>query len=397
MQNSMHAVVTGFIRAALLSLPILAAASGREAASDSAVFHPSLGSVIDRRENARYFILSDTVSLVSARLHRFSDSAGRVHVILDSAGTVRFAILKLDRIGIESLERGIAERIRSGETGAQSSGRFDRSLLPVRRDDWKKHGGIQKWILADGSRIVGGLVSVRPDTLSIRTPGGLSIDIPDSQVESVAALPGVVAGRGRYLEQDPNGSRLFFAPTGRNLEAGQGYFADYFVFFPTLAVGVTKYFSVSGGMSILPGATRQLFYVAPKITVRMSPNLGAGAGFLVLGIPEEDDVKLGFAVATIGGNQRAVTLGAGIPAGMGSGKTALILVGAESQMSPRSKLITENWIFTGDGGFAAFSGGVRFFGERLAVDLALVTFQELWESGGLPFIPWVDFSVCFGR
>lgn len=397
MQNSMRTVVTCLIRAALLSLSFLAPASGREAASDSAVFHPSLGSVIDRRENVRYYILSDTVSLVSARLHRVSDSAGRVHVILDSAGTARFAILKLDPIGIESLERGIAERIQSGETGAGGSGRFDRPLLSVRTGDWEKYGGIQKWILRDGSRIVGGLAAARTDTLSVRTPGGLNIDIPDSQVESVAALPGVVARRGRYLEQDPNGSRLFFAPTGRNLEAGQGYFADYLVFFPTLAVGVTRNVSVSGGISILPGSSRQVFYIAPKRTFRASPNLGFGAGFLYLGIPEEEDVGLGFAVATIGGNQRAVTLGAGIPVGAESGGNALILIGVEAQMSARSKFISENWIFTGGGGFTAFSGGVRFFGERLAVDLALVTAKDLLESGGFPFIPWVDFSVCFGR
>jgi hypothetical protein len=333
----------------------------------------------------------------SARLHRVSDSRTELHAIRDSAGVVQLAVLKLDKIGFDKFERGIAERILSGDPDSGRPNRFDQPLLLIRKSEWEKRIGTLKWVLRDGSRIVGVLAAARPDTLSIRTPGGLYIDIPDSQIESVAPLPGVAEKRGRYFEEDPNGSRLLFAPTGRNLDPGQGYFADYFIFFPTMAVGVTRYFSVSGGMSIVPGATQQLYYVAPKVTFRASPDLGFGAGFLYLGIPEEEDVGLGFAVTTIGGNQRALTLGVGLPVGVESGGNALLMAGVEMQMSARSKFISENWIYTGGDGFAAFSGGVRFFGERLAVDLALVTAKDLLESGGFPFIPWVDFSVVFGK
>ncbi|NUM78245.1 hypothetical protein HUU40_28120, partial [candidate division KSB1 bacterium] len=58
-----------------------------------------------------------------------------------------------------------------------------------------------------------------------------------------------------------------------------------------------------------------------------------------------------------------------------------------------------NWIFTGtDEPQVLFSGGVRFFGERLAVDLALFSSEEFFEAdSGFPFVPWVDFSVFFGR
>ncbi|MBN2201163.1 hypothetical protein JW777_04350 [bacterium] len=389
--------VTALFLAACMAFLAVTPVSGRAADPDSAVFHPSFGSVVDRDENARYFIFGDTAFFIAARMHRVSDTRVDIHAIRDSAGVIQLAVLKLDKIGFDKLERGIAARILPGDSGAGRPNRFNQPLILIRKSEWEKRTGTLKWILRDGSRIVGALTAARPDTLSIRTPGGLSIDIPDSQIESVAALPGVAAKRGRYLEKDPNGSRLLFAPTGRNLEAGQGYFADYFIFFPTVAVGVTRYFSVSGGMSIVPGAKQQLYYFAPKLTFRPSPDLGFGAGVLILGIPEEEDVKLGFAVSTIGGEQRAVTFGAGIPMGEGGGGHALLLIGGEMQMSARSKFITENWIFTGGDGFAAFSGGVRFFGERLAVDLALITAKDLLESGGFPFIPWVDFSVVFGH
>ena len=35
-------------------------------------------------------------------------------------------------------------------------------------------------------------------------------------------------------------------------------------------------------------------------------------------------------------------------------------------------------------------------GERLSVDLALITTQEAFKGDGFPFIPYVDFAVFFG-
>ncbi|MBN1558672.1 hypothetical protein JW998_00380 [candidate division KSB1 bacterium] len=47
--------------------------------------------------------------------------------------------------------------------------------------------------------------------------------------------------------------------------------------------------------------------------------------------------------------------------------------------------------------FALVSGGVRFFGDRIAVDLAIVTSDQFRSEDGFPFLPWVDFPVLFGK
>src|SRR5262245_9767297 len=66
---------------------------------------------------------------------------------------------------------------------------------------------------------------------------------------------------------DPNYSRLLFAPTGRPLKKGDGYFSDYELVFPGVAVGVTDNFSIAGGVSIIPGLRldRQVLYVSPRL------------------------------------------------------------------------------------------------------------------------------------
>jgi hypothetical protein len=365
------------------------------------VFHDSIGEVVDRAENGRYCVFGDTALFIAARCRRVTDTRVDIHAIRDSAGIVQVAVLRLDGIRFERLARGIADRVRRRAAGEG----FDAALLPIRRAEWEKGRGTRRIYLRDGSRIIGTFERASGDTLWVLTPGGLRIAVPDSQIEALENLPGLRAKGGRFLQDDPNGSRLFFSPTGRNLDAGEGYFADYMVLFPTLALGVTRYFSISGGMSILPGSPRQLFYIAPKITLRASDRLGFGSGILYLNVPGEDDsngdsksndVQLGYAVATFGSERKAVTLGAGVPFGPGTGGSALVLVGGELQVSSRAKFITENWIFSGEEDFSAFSGGVRFFGEKLAVDLALISTRELFQSGGFPFVPWVDFSVRFG-
>ena len=73
-----------------------------------------------------------------------------------------------------------------------------------------------------------------------------------------------------------------------------------------------------------------------------------------------------------------------------------ILSCGEVQISNGVKLLTENWLLTSDEDLLLFSGGVRFFGEKLAVDLALVGSSDSFDQG-FPFVPWVDFSVFFGK
>ena len=55
------------------------------------------------------------------------------------------------------------------------------------------------------------------------------------------------------LGLDPNYSRLLFGPTGRPLKKGDGYFSDYELAFPGVAVGITDNLSIAGGISIVPG------------------------------------------------------------------------------------------------------------------------------------------------
>jgi hypothetical protein len=252
--------------------------------------------------------------------------------------------------------------------------------------------------LNDGSEILGSVEAEEPDTVRFRTAGGLRLAMPRSQIRSIILLPGRFEG-GKYLRPDPNYTRLLFAPTARPLKSGQGYFSAYEVFFPFLAYGVGDHLTLAGGMSLFPGASAQLFYLAPKATVYNSEKLSLAGGVLYLnatkGFEEFEGAGIVYGVSTYGSGDRAVTGGLGWGFfGDDFANDPILMLGGELRLSNSVKLVTENW-FPPKSEAYPLSLGVRFFGDRLAADIALI-YPAGVETEGFPFMPWLGFAYNFG-
>ena len=260
-------------------------------------------------------------------------------------------------------------------------------------------------ILKGGSEVVGTIQSESDDAIAFVTNSGVAMTINQAQVERIDEVEGALIG-GRYVRLDPNRTRLFFAPTARPLGNGRGYVADYYLFFPFVAYGAGDVVSLAGGVSLLPFSPVQVAYAAPKVTVyngrRASLGAGAFVGFPVGVVgPEDGWAGLLYGLGTFGGPQASATVGVGFGAANGefSSRPALLL-GLERQVSGSVKLISENYaFFPEDDAFLLLSGGIRFFGTRLAADLALITSPDVFTSldSGFPFFPFVGFAYNFGR
>ncbi len=116
-------------------------------------------------------------------------------------------------------------------------------------------------------------------TVTFITTDKIEMVIPSNQIESIRSKVSKSTGE-LYAYDDPNDTRLFFAPTSRTLKHGTGYIADYWIFFPFVAVGISDMFILSGGITIMPGAEHQLFYLAPKISLYQSELFGIAGGVL---------------------------------------------------------------------------------------------------------------------
>jgi hypothetical protein len=255
--------------------------------------------------------------------------------------------------------------------------------------------------LRDGSSIVGRVTEIGPDTVRfVAKAGALSIACAD--IVEVREVATSALRSGEVWPANPNATRLLFAPTGRMLEKGEGYFNDTYLFLVSVHGGITSRFSLGGGMSVLPldNFTDNALYIMPKVGVYASPKLNVAVGGLagIVGGLVDDDVNATFgivyAVGTAGSADASVSFGTGLAyAGGQFADRPVAMIGAEKRMSRRVSFVTENYLVPNDGVNAVISYGLRFFGEKLSADLAF------WNAPGnnIPFpgIPYVAFSVKF--
>ncbi len=248
--------------------------------------------------------------------------------------------------------------------------------------------------LTDGASLTGRVIAGDDTSVTLLTFAAARVTLPHRSISSWRPQAGRTTATG-FQPSDPNSSRLFFAPTARTLPRGRGFFADYYLFFPTAAVGVSDRVMLSGGMSIIPGISSQLIYLAAKVGVAQGPGAAFAVGGFWATVPDESDASLGmgYAVTTLGSEDHAVTLLAGYPFTTRQlAREPLFVVGGETRMSGRSKFMAELWKLPDESSVPALFGP-RWFGDRLAVGFGLIYVLGSDGVDGWPFIPWVDFAV----
>lgn len=251
--------------------------------------------------------------------------------------------------------------------------------------------------LKDGSEFIGHVVSEDSLHINFETLSGTKIDIKRNQIEEIKTV------RSDYaIGEDPNQSRLFLAPTGKNLKGGTGYFSINELLFPMLAFGITDYFTLAGGISILPGSSDQLYYINGKARAVHVKNFDLSAGVLYTNITgaEESGLTLIYGNGTYGTNNASVTIGAGLSFSNdnNSGNYPLLILGGDIKISNSLKFITENWISTSPESAQIFSFGIRFFGRSLAGDFGLIHIRDGGGDSaieGWPFFPWIGLNYNF--
>ena len=253
--------------------------------------------------------------------------------------------------------------------------------------------------LQDGTTFIGIVRGEQADSITFTTASGASIAVRREQIASMAPASGRPA-----LPADRNRTRLFFGPTGRMMAAGEGYIAAYELFLPFVSYSPTDWFAIAGGTPLVPDAMGEVVYLAPKVGLMSTDQLAVSAGVLALFSTETDLESAGilFGVGTWGSSDRAVTAAVGWPFASGDlAQRPTFMGGGELRMSPRTKLISENYLITVEGdGLAGsdaaglISGGVRFIGDRLSGDLGLgYAFDG---DDGICCFPLVNFVYHFG-
>ncbi|MFM8566557.1 MAG: hypothetical protein ACKOCV_02560, partial [Gemmatimonadota bacterium] len=168
---------------------------------------------------------------------------------------------------------------------------------------------IYEFILRDGSRLFGTVVSEDAVRVVVLTIAGARGVVPRAQSERRRVAVGTARG-GQFWGEDPNLSRLFFTSTARPLPQGEGYVSSFMLFFPFVAYGVTDRFTMAGGTPIIPEAIGRVFYLAPKYTVAQRERTSYAVGALgFFSSRDEGSVGVVYGSGTWGTSDDAVTAG----------------------------------------------------------------------------------------
>jgi len=250
----------------------------------------------------------------------------------------------------------------------------------------------------DSASNVGSVIQIDSVNIVLQT-SVTAMTIPIAKITEIKEIQAGSIRNGEYWFANPNATRLFFGPTAHMLKKGEGYFSDTYIFFPQVVFGLTDNITLGGGMSIFPGAgmNHQIFYLMPKAGAPVNEKFHLAGGALIIKVPDFDQeasmVGVLYGAGTYGDRDHSFTAGLGYGfAGEEMADRPMVMVGGEYRMSRRVSFVTENWVFPGLNQ-PLVSAGFRFFGEGLAVDLALA--NVLGEDMITPGIPFIDFVYNF--
>ena len=261
--------------------------------------------------------------------------------------------------------------------------------------------------LYDGTVLTGNITGISDNSIVLETDAMGKITISALKVKEIEATESENFKNGEYWFPNPNATRYLFAPSAFNLKKGEGYYQNAYLIVNSANYGITDYFSIGGGFEFLTAfieETSPILFLTPKVGFKLNNKFSVGAGTIAgiypyytrdENIPNSKVGGILYGVATYGNLDRNLSVG------MGAGymdneiyDKPILTVNGMVRISPKVALVTENWFIFHEEIFGIITYGVRFFGEKIAVDLAFANNSDIF---GFMFIgiPYVDFVVNF--
>lgn len=394
----------GRLLAVLLLVVFSHALLAQQVGSRVLVVSPAVGEVIDSQEKVTYdlFPYYTVKEFQEARFVQTlaPDSTITLRTTLTDGRTLLLPMPRTEFLAIRQKINAKAQTLQltAGTASPDSVGRLYRVTL------------------RSGTTFAGTLRAVRPLELEFTTSDPGAVVIARDQITQMELVPQTEtkdALRHPTWGYVGNGTRVFFAPTARNLQAGEGYAQTIDLFLLGVNYGLTDNFSVGLLASAIPGIGlgNQFVAITPKVSFPVSKTLSVGAGVLYARIPNFDSefngygAGVAYGLATVGSADNNLTfgLGYGFTGGntdeQGFGKSPVAVLSGATRVSKRLSLMSENYLITSGSGGIGGLYGVRLNWARTTFGIGSFYVAPFKSEGAFGYIypVYLDLSLRFGK
>jgi hypothetical protein len=232
--------------------------------------------------------------------------------------------------------------------------------------------------MTKGKTRKGRVVTADDSSLTVLTLAGATVVLPRSSIKEWDRLHGTLSPAG-FRPTDLTTHRLFFGPTARTFPRGGASLADHDVFMVTGGYGVSDRVMLSAGTTLGEGIDSAghsvpsgLAFADGRVGLVRGHHtaVAVGAFWGWAGLDRANgSVGAGYGVVTLGSNDHAVTLLGGYPlASRSFEKEAIVMLGGETRIGRRFKLMTEMWKLPQISHVAGIYG-VRYLGDEFSVEV----------------------------
>ncbi|MEY4991435.1 MAG: hypothetical protein RI948_301 [Bacteroidota bacterium] len=249
--------------------------------------------------------------------------------------------------------------------------------------------------LSDGTIFMGFILFKDSNVLVMKTTSIPRLEIPMEKVRSCEVMEHTTLKDGAYWFGNPHATRYLFGPSAINLKKREKYYQNTWLFLNSFNIGITDHFSIGGSiemisttLSLATGNFSPTILITPKIGYQLADKVHAGGGVLYANILGEQSAGIAYGITTYGTYDNNITggLGWGFINGSFSSRPIITFSGMK-RVSRKLALVSENWLIPSSSYYGIYSYGIRFFSEKMAVDLALVNNPDIASllKIGIPF------------
>jgi hypothetical protein len=250
-----------------------------------------------------------------------------------------------------------------------------------------------------GTLFSGTLRATSEESLTFETKELGIVTLQRANLRQLSSLTPEQVRRG--FDYVGNGTRMFIAPTARNLHRGEGEVKVIDIFLTGIDYGITDNISVGLLVPIIPVLGIPFVAVTPKVSVPISDKFHVGAGVLygfATGVGGGGgSAGVGYGLATYGSADTNLTFGLGYGLGSdGISGSPVGVIGANVRVSRLFSLVNETYLvnLASNGGLGGLAG-LRYASPRFSGSLGML-YVTSRNSGGV-YPAYLDVAFRFGK